>query len=123
MAAGTGNGKPEEGSARNIDLFIHDLHSHLFAISFRNWFWTEHEKAGCNYLAESLADIGRWWQQVTRELLDDELIVRQIAIECIDDIVAIAMCVAHDGIGIAGCGLGISDDVQPMPSPAFAVMR
>ena len=61
-------------------------------------------------------------QQIAGELLDDELVVRQVAIEGVDDVIAIRPDLARLVLLVA-VGVRVTRRVQPVPPPAFAVMR
>ena len=60
---------------------------------------------------------------IAGQLLGQESAVRFIAIEGIDDVVAIPPGVRLVAVALIAVGLGESDDVEPMPPPALAVMR
>ena len=61
-------------------------------------------------------------QQVAGDLLDDELVVGQVAVEGADDPVAIEPDLARLVLLVA-VGIGITRGIEPEPSPALAVMR
>src|SRR5262249_40760159 len=61
-------------------------------------------------------------QHVARDLLDDELVERQVAVERLEHPVAILpnLAPAVDGVAI---GIGATGEMEPVPAPALAVMR
>jgi hypothetical protein len=68
-------------------------------------------------------------QRVAGELVNDELVVGQVPIERVDHPVAVAPSFADvagaDGIALDAAeveGVGVADDVEPVPPPPLAVM-
>ena len=60
---------------------------------------------------------------VTRDLFPDEPVVRLVAVERIDDVVAVAPCMRHVRVALVAGGVGITCEVEPVARPAFAVTR
>ncbi len=60
---------------------------------------------------------------VAGELLADETIVRLVAIEGMDDVIAITPGVRPIFVQAKTVRLGIAGQVEPVPAPAFAVAR
>ena len=56
-------------------------------------------------------------------MFGDKLVVRQILVESADDIVAIAVGVRQVHVELVPRGLGETHKIEPMPGPAFAVVR
>ena len=65
---------------------------------------------------------GRLGQQVTGHLVDDELVVRLIAVQGLDDPVAVGPDDTAGVGGVAGA-VGIAGEVEPLTGPVFAVSR
>ena len=61
-------------------------------------------------------------KQVAGNLLDDELVVGQVAVEGPDDPVAIEVDLAGL-VFLVAVGIGIAGGIEPDPRPALAVMR
>ena len=61
-------------------------------------------------------------QQVAGDLLDDELVVGQVAVEGVDDPVAVEADLARLVLLVA-VGVGVAGGVEPDPAPALAVVR
>jgi hypothetical protein len=61
-------------------------------------------------------------KQVARNLLLEEAIVRNIAIEGVDDVVAIAPRVGIGHVARGSGGLGVARDVEPVTAPALAIL-
>ena len=62
-------------------------------------------------------------QDVAGDLVADELVIGHVAVERGDDPVAIPPRMGQRMIGVLAGGVGIAHQVEPVPSPALAVMR
>ena len=60
---------------------------------------------------------------VAGELLSDELVVRLVVVEALDDEIAETPDVRLGAVAFIAIGFAIADDVEPVPAPLFAVMR
>ena len=60
-------------------------------------------------------------EQIAGNLLPDELVIGQIAIEGGDDVVAVPVGVRVGQILVETVRLRIADDVEPVPAPTFTV--
>ena len=60
-------------------------------------------------------------QHVAGDLLPDELVVGQVAVERLDHPVAVAPGVVADVVALEALALAEPDDVEPVPRPALAV--
>ena len=56
-------------------------------------------------------------------MLDDELVVRNVEIECSDHVVAIAECVGNIVVELVAGSFCVAHQVEPVPGPSFAVVR
>ena len=118
VALGAGDGEAEERLADGVHPVVHGIHAELFRID--SSFLVQHgiaKKSGGDDLV-----LGRVWQQVAGDLLADELVVGQIAVECVDDIVAIEPNLPRHVLLVA-VGVGIAGRIEPGPRPALAVVR
>ena len=70
---------------------------------------------------ESFSVVGK--QLVSGQLLLEEAVVRQIAIERTDHIVAVLVRQRSSRVGVEARGLGEPHHVEPHPAPSLAVMR
>ena len=61
-------------------------------------------------------------QFVAGDLLTDELVIGLVSVEGLDDVVAVRPDIGAVGILAVTFGLGITGKVQPVLSPAFAIM-
>ena len=64
-----------------------------------------------------------WIQLVTGQLFSDESIVRLVAVEAANDIVAIPPRIRPFDIVRETAGIGVTDHIEPMPRLLLAVMR
>src|SRR5260370_4929346 len=60
-------------------------------------------------------------QQIARQLLADELVVRRIVVERLNHVVAILVSLGNREVALAAIGVGIADDVEPLAAPTLAV--
>ena len=66
------------------------------------------------------------WQFIGGDLLNDELVIRQIFIERADDVIAIGVRIRKARFFVAAdvtLGVRVTRHVEPMPRPTFAVLR
>ena len=61
-------------------------------------------------------------QLVARDLLAQELVVRLVVVEGVDDVVAVAPHVQADVVLLEPVGVGVARHVQPVAAPALAVV-
>ena len=74
-----------------------------------------------SFACRSASSVGG--QQVAGDLLADELVVRHVAVERVDDPVAVAVHLRDRVVGVVAGGVGVADDVEPVPAPPLAVGR
>ena len=60
---------------------------------------------------------------VAGDLLADEQVVRLVAVERVDDVVAVAPRVRHVGVALVARGVGVPRQVEPVARPPFTVAR
>ena len=60
---------------------------------------------------------------VAGDLLTDELIVGFVLIEGTDHVVPVSPCIAPREVVRKPGGVGVADDIQPVASPVFSIMR
>ncbi len=82
----------------------------------------EHEEAGRDLLLVALR-LRRGWQEVAGDLLANELVVRLVAVERVDHVIAITPGVRIGDIARWAGRFGIAGDVEPVPAPALAERR
>ena len=69
------------------------------------------------------AAVGAVRQLIARKLLRDKPIVRQIVIEGVDDPIAVPPRAGLFLVAFVATGVGIADDIEPIPRPVLAVER
>ena len=121
VTAGAADAEAEDAAADDVDLIGDDIHLEIVVHRLRG-LGAECEQSGGDELAVALLRrIGR--KQVTRELLSDEAVIRQVFVEGTDHIVAIAPCMREAGIAaeaIIAVRFGIARHIHPMTAPFFA---
>ena len=65
----------------------------------------------------------RWFKFVACELLFDELSVRLVLVEALDDVVAVSPDERLRAVAFVAVAFGVADQVEPVSAPAFAVLR
>ena len=126
VAAGAGQGEAEERSADDVDLIVDAVGDHPLLVNIPRHEVGDREEPGRH---ESVGiDPGRiiWLEEIAGDLLAEEVGVGKIAVEGVDHPVAVAPGLAKIALGgqlneIAG--IGIADDVEPVPPPALAIPR
>ena len=118
MALGTLNGNAEHRLADAVHSINETIDAKLLGICPA--LFIQHRIA--QEPSGHAAGIGRLGQQVTSDLLDEKLVIGQVAIEGVDHPIS----VRPDKPGLVlfeTIGVGIASRIQPMSSPAFSVMR
>ena len=115
MATRAGNGQSKETLSRRIDTLIDGVVIVLETLPDGD------EAEG----SEARVVLGQVRQTVGGKLLDDELVVRLIGVERVDDVIAIGPgCVEGlDGtVTLQALGVGVTGGVEPVASPALTVV-
>jgi hypothetical protein len=60
---------------------------------------------------------------VAGQLLGEEPVVRLVAVQRVDDVIAIPPGIGEMPVVFVAFALGVADDVEPVLSPAFTVLR
>ena len=117
MTAGTTNRQTQKGICRRLENIIHIIKPGLFLV---DGFVIPQAKS----IVSGGNDIVRYGriEFVTGKLLHYKLIIRLVVVEGSDDIIAIAPHKRFRVIPFIAVGFGIANDIQPMPTPLFAVM-
>ena len=123
MATGAGDGEPEEGLGDDVDLVVHVLYLFVRGIERLEAMFDQAEvaRADGGFVDTFLGIHAGLLQEIARELLAHELIVRYIPIEGPDQVVAITPRLDDLRIAFAAAGIGVADEVHPMASEVFAI--
>ena len=126
VAAGTGEGEAEEGPADDVDLIVDAIGDHPFLVDIpRHEIGNREKPRGHERIGVDPRGIVGL-EQIAGELLAEKLGVGEVAIEGVDDPVAVAPRLAKVALWreldeIAS--VGVADEVEPVPPPALAVAR
>ena len=118
VAARAAEREPKKGRAGRADAVDHCFDAILLEIGAP--FLIDHRvamEAGGDELV-----LRRLWQQISGNLLDHELVEGEIVVECVDDPVTVGPDRARS-IDRVAVGVRIAGDVEPVPAPAFSVVR
>ena len=118
VTLGALDGEAQHALADGVHAVEHRIHAELLRID--SAFLVDHrvaQKAGGDNLF-----LRRVWQLIARQLLDDELIVRQVAVQRVDHVIAVepnlAALVLFETVGVR-----VTRGIEPLPAPALAVVR
>ncbi len=112
------NRQPQDSLADAVHAVEHRLHPELFGIDAP--FLVDHRVPQEPRRGDLVSAGAR--NQVARDLLDDELVVRKVAVERAGNPIAIEIHLARL-VFLVTVRIGIPSGVEPDPSPPFAVMR
>ena len=126
VAARAGERESQKSASGHVDLIINDVGQHLFLVGVAGAPFADGHDAGGNHFAwiEPGRLIRR--QNVTGDLLPDELVIRQIAVEGVYDPVAIPIRLGHVRFAADAARIervGVANDIEPVSAPTLAVMR
>ena len=102
--------KRKNGTARNVNLFVHNVHAILLAIILIEIHGSQCEKACGHILLITLAIILRR-QEIASDLLSDKDVIRLVRIEGVDDIVAVTPRIWKGKISRASHRFTVADNV------------
>ena len=123
VTASAGYGQAQKRLCRRVDLLVDDVVFLLNRVTLGESHRPERKESGRDDSALVDGRRFRRWKQVSCDLLPHELIEREIVVECIDNVVAIAPRIAERVILVDAGGIGIPSHIQPVAPPALAVMR
>ena len=120
VTAGARHGESEEGLGARVDALVDDVVRVVEAL-------TDGEEAECG----EARIVGRDARDaIGSELLDDELVVRLIVVQRVDDVIAIGPSVGETVVlekavalvDLEAAGIGVAGGIEPVAGPAFAVV-
>src|SRR5207247_370330 len=103
---------------RGVALLVDFVHAQLLAILLVQALRPERKKTRRRQMLRLLDRIARR-QEVARDLLADELIVRLVRVERGDDVVSIPPRFGKGEVALLAGALGEARHVQPVPAPAL----
>ena len=120
VAAGAADGDAEEGRADDVGHLGEDFvlrAGHVLVAGILA------ERAEAVEAAGHQVGLVGGIHLVAGELLLDEIVVRLVVVEALDDVIAVAVGVGAMGVVLVAVGLGEADHVEPVAAPLLAVMR
>ena len=120
VATGAADGLGEERPADDVHLLVDDVDDHLVDVLLGQHLRAEGQEPGRGETREPLVVAGRR-QQVAGNLLLHEPVVGLVGVERVDDPVAVAERVRVRDVLVEPVRVGVTGDVEPVPSPALAV--
>src|SRR5438067_518745 len=131
MAARAGERNPKNAFRERIDLLVIHVKKQLLLILLGQSLLAERQKTGCNQTAavDGARLIGGLvcgpigGEQVARDLFAHEAVEGNIAIEALDDVIAVLIGIRVTMVLIVPGGIGISRHVQPVAAPLLAIAR
>ena len=121
VAAGAADRQGEKGAAHGVDLLVDDVDQHLVDVLLGEHLGAEHEETRGGDLLEALR-VGLRRHQVAGDLLPDEAVEGLVAVQGVDDVVAVAEGVGEGDVLVEAVRVGVAGDVEPVAAPAFAVV-
>ena len=122
VAAGAADRLGQERPPDDVHLLVDDVDAHLVDVLLGQHLRAEGQESGRGEAREPLVVAGRR-HQVAGNLLLHEPVVRLVAVERLDDPVAIAECIRVRNVLVEPVRVGIAGDVEPVSAPALAVAR
>ena len=114
------DGQAQHALRDGVDLFIGHIQLELLPITRVVALRSQRQVTRRNHIERLLGGIRRG-QQVTRQLLGQELVVGLVFLERLHDPIAIAPSMRVRDIRFLARALGVARHIQPMPTEAFAI--
>ena len=123
VAASASDRQAQHALGHDFDLLVVHVVEHALLVLLRDGLRAERQEAGGDDAAlVDLAAIAAG-QQIAGDLFPHELVVGHVAVECLDDVVAVLPSVRIAVILVVAGRVRIAGNVQPMAAPALAVRR
>ena len=125
VAARAANRHAHKRSAERVELLVNDVHLHLARVIFRQHFRANAKETGrhCPGVRGAGGFARLCGHEVTGNLLAHKCVIRQIAVEGVDDPVAVTKGINVCEIFIEPIAVGVARNVQPVSAPLLAVTR
>ena len=124
VAAGAGDGEAEEGFADDVELVVDGVRFGFDGVGGAVEDFAEPEEVGAEGGFEFGAVLGEAGvgEKVAGDVFADEGVVGDVFVEGAGDVVAILPGVEFVVVVLVAVGFGEADEIEPVPSPAFAVV-
>ena len=125
VTAGASDRQPQERLTCDVDLIVDIVRTRLFRIgrAVQNLVEPQVRRAERRLERSSILSDTLYGQQVARNVLTNELIVRNVFIEGADHVVAIAPRLPFVVVVLMTIRFGIANEIEPVPRPAFSIVR
>jgi len=120
VASGAADGQAEHGFSDGVEGVVHD-EVEVGVLRVFEAAGQGDKAGGDDTLPETFFGIFEC-EDVAGDLFDDELVVGHVVIEGVDDVVAVLVCFGDGHVGAVAGGIGVASEVEPMASPALAVI-
>ena len=122
VAAGATDGEPQDRPRDGINLLVHVVHHEADLEALVDVFHPQGEESGRDLHPVAFLVVARG-QQVARDLLPDEAVVRHVGVDGINDIVTVLPGVGVRDVPARTGALAVAGHVEPVTTPAFAERR
>jgi hypothetical protein len=122
VAAGAADGETEEGAGGGIDLVVDNIHAVLFLVGFAEFVSAEGEEAGADDVVAFGVGVSGG-EEIAGDLGADEFIVGFVAVEGVDDPIAVLPGDGEGEVAATAGRIGVAGDVEPVAAPALAEAR
>ena len=121
VAASAGHRQAQHALGNDLDLLIVDVIQHAPLVLLRDCLRAQRKESGGDdaALVDIVAIAVR--QQIARDLFPDELVVRHVVVERLDDVVAILPSVRIAVVLVVARRVRIACHIQPVTAPALTV--
>ncbi len=123
VAASAGHGEAQERLGGDIHLLVVDVVHHLLLIVLRQALAPSARKPVATIPRRVEFSLGPGGSRSPAICSRTKLVVRQILIERLDHVIAIAPGIRIAMILVVAGGIGVPGDIEPVASPALAVTR
>ena len=121
VAARAGDGLGLEGLPEDVDLVVDEADLLVQGIGGQVAVVDEPPVGGGeDRLVQAPLRIQAGLEQVARHVLPDEAVVGEVLVEGADQVVAVAIREGDLRVPLGAVGVGVADDVHPVPRPALA---
>ena len=123
VAAGAGDAQPQNALGDHVKLLVVDVVDHPDLVLLGNGLGSQGQKPGSDDPAPVGFQAACPGNQVSGDLFQDELVVRKVPVEDIDDVVPVTPGMGVFVVLVVAGGVRVAGHVQPVPAPVLPVPR